>query len=139
MVAVRHSAAPAEAVWALLGEARSWKDWAWFPMADLEREGDPAPDGVGAIRRFGLPFAGSREEVVAFDPPRHLGYRLLSGLPVRDYRSDVTLTPTPDGGTSIEWRSSFTPPWPGSGGFWSTFLRLMIDDFARRLARAATR
>lgn len=132
VVAVRHSSAPVEAVWSLLGTTSTWKDWGWFTVAELEREGEPAPDGVGAIKKLGLRAGGSREEIVAYDPPTHLAYRLLSGLPVRDYRSDVTLTPTPDGGTSIEWRSTFR-----GGRFWELFLRAMITDFARRLARAA--
>lgn len=134
VVAVRHTTAPVEAVWALLSRTETWKDWGWFTVAELEREGDVERDGVGAIKKLGLRAGGSREEIVAFDPPTHLAYELRSGLPVQDYRSDVTLTPTPDGGTSIEWRSTFTgrPAW-----FWARFLRLMITDFARRLARAA--
>ena len=139
VIATRHTPAPIEAVWALLSQARTWKDWATFTVAELEREGVPAPDGVGALRRFGYPVYASREEVVAFEPPTHLGYVLRSGLPLRNYRSDVTLTTTPDGGTAIEWRSTFEPPWPASGWFWSAFLRVLLTDFARRLAKAAAR
>lgn len=139
VTATRHTPAPVEAVWALVSQAHTWKEWGAFTVSELEQEGEPAPDGVGAIRRFGFPVYASREQVVAFDPPHHLGYTLLSGLPLREYRSDVTLTPTPDGGTAIEWRSSFVPPWRGSGRFWSGFLRLLLTDFTRRLAKAAAR
>ena len=136
VVVTRHSAAPIEAVWALLSHAETWKEWGTFTVARLEREGVPAPDGVGAIRNFGFPMYTSREEVVAFDPPTHLAYTLLSGIPLRDYRSDVTLTSTPSG-TDIEWRSSFRPPWPASGWFWTGFMRTLLRGFTRRLARAA--
>lgn len=116
------SASPIEAVWERLADGATWKDWAWFPSSSLEREGVPAPDGVGAIRRFGVGPIGSREEVVAFEPPTHLAYVLLSGLPLRDYRSEVTLTPTDDGGTDIEWVSSFdSPSW--AAGFWAAFIQ----------------
>lgn len=140
VVATRHSTGDLEAVWTLLSQAHRWKEWGRFTLADLEREGDPAPDGVGAIRRLGFAGrAGSREEIVAFEPPTHLGYTLLSGLPLRDYRADVTLTPADGGGTDIEWRSSYRPPWPGSGPFWDAVLRLLLADFTRGLARAAAR
>ena len=81
-----------------MSRAELWKTWTAFPSTGLEREGDPAPDGVGAIRRFGFGSMGSREEVVVFEPPTHLGYVLHSGLPISGYRSDVTLTPTDGGG-----------------------------------------
>jgi uncharacterized protein YndB with AHSA1/START domain len=138
VVATRHSTAPIESVWPLVAEAARWRDWASFTVSRRERDGAPDPDGVGAIRNFGFPVFTSREEVVAFEPPAHLGYTLLSGLPLREYRSDVTLTPAAGGGTDIEWRSSFRPPWPASGWFWSGLMTLMLRDFTRRLARAAT-
>jgi uncharacterized protein YndB with AHSA1/START domain len=134
--ATRHSTAPVEAVWALVSHAASWKEWASFTVADLEREGVPAPDGVGAIRRFGFPMYTSREEVVAFEPPTHLGYTMLKGLPLAGYRSDVTLTPTADGGTDVSWVSSFDAR-VADGWFWAGFLRLLVTDFTRRLAKAA--
>ena len=95
--------APAEAVWPLLGEARRWREWSFLTASALERDGAPVPDGVGAVRRFSSYGVGSREEVVVWDPPRHLAYVVLSGFPVRHYRADVTLEPS-GAGTRIEWR-----------------------------------
>jgi uncharacterized protein YndB with AHSA1/START domain len=138
ITATRHTPAAVEAVWALLSQARTWKDWTTFSVAELEREGNPAPDGVGAIRRFGYPGYASREEVVAFEPPTHLGYTMLKGLPLRAYRSDVTLTPSGDGGTEISWVSSFDAR-PVDGWFWAAFLKFLLTDFSRRLAKAANR
>jgi len=101
-----------------------------------EREGDPAPGGVGAIRALGVKRVGSREEIVGYDPPHHLAYTILSGLPVRDYLADVRLTP--DGsGTRITWSGSFTPKVPGMGGMLRLFLRSTISSFVRRLAKHA--
>jgi len=136
VVSHRHVKAPIEAVWHLVATAETYKDWGTMSVSFLEREGVPAPDGVGAIRRFGFRIYQSREEVVAFDAPHHLAYVLHSGLPVRDYRADVTLREAADGGTDLEWRSSFTPPWPGSGWFWSAFLQQMVDGFTRGIAKA---
>ena len=133
----RRANAPIEAVWELLAHADRWREWAAFTTSHLEREGAPEPDGVGAIRRFGFPIYTSREEVVAFEPPRHLAYELRSGLPLRGYRSDVTLAPEA-GATVIRWESSFDAR-PADGWFWTGFLKLMLQDFTRRLARAAER
>lgn len=136
MRATRHSAGDIDSVWDLVATAARWKDWGAFPIAELEREGDPAPDGVGAIRRLGARIHTSREEVVVYDPPTRLGYVMLSGLPISGYRSDVMLTPAPGGGTDIEWTSSFDAR-PLDGWFWAGVLKLMIGDFARRVAKAA--
>jgi uncharacterized protein YndB with AHSA1/START domain len=134
--ATGRSSAPPERVFALLEDAPGWTAWAGFPLAEYEREGDPAPHGVGAVRRLGNRLASTREEVIAHDPPHHLAYRILSGVPVKDYRADVTLTP--DGtGTAIRWVSTFRPKVPGTGPLLAPFLRLFIRRFARRLARHA--
>jgi uncharacterized protein YndB with AHSA1/START domain len=131
-----HSDAPPERVFALLEDAPGWKDWTRFSVARYEREGDPPPHGVGAIRNLGFRTFTSREEVVAYEPPHHLAYVLLKGVPVREYRADVTLTP--DGtGTLITWTSTFEPKYPGTGWLMSAFLTAVLHDFARRLARHA--
>ena len=81
--------APVEDVWPLLGEAARWHEWSFLTRSGLERAGSPDPDGVGAIRRFTRNGVGSREEVVAWDPPHHLAYRILSLIhisePTRPY------------------------------------------------------
>lgn len=134
------SAAPPERVFALLADGAGWSRWAgpvvvrsWWA-----RQGEPAPGGVGAVRALGLGRVGSREEIVAYDPPRHLAYVLLSGLPVRSYRADVHLEPA-GAGTRIVWRGAFTPRLPGTAGLLRRFLLSTVGGFARRLARAAER
>jgi uncharacterized protein YndB with AHSA1/START domain len=133
---VVQTTASREAVWALLADARGWSRWAPFRTSVLEREGSPVPDGVGALRRFGTGLVVSREEVVDFDPPGRLVYELRSGLPLRDYRAEVTLTPA-GAGTEIAWRARFRPRIPGTGWIFRLFLRRVIGDMATRLARHA--
>ena len=128
--------APVAVVWPLVGEARNWHRWSFLTASVLEREGSPESDGVGAIRKFTIFGVGSREEVVAWDPPGHLAYRILSGFPVRNYRSDVTLTP--DGtGTRIDWSGTYDPKVPGTGGALAAVLGFMMRRFARDLASYA--
>jgi uncharacterized protein YndB with AHSA1/START domain len=131
------SSAPIERVWALLADTRRWPEWTTFDAAALEREGSPAPDGAGAIRRFTYGKIVTRECVVAFEPPHWLAYQLLSGLPVRDYRADVTLHAAPGGGTTIRWQARFEPLVPGTGWLVRRRLGPFLGDVAQRLARRA--
>ena len=73
---------------------------------------------------------------MAWDPPHHLAYRILSGFPVRNYRADVTLTPNGTG-TRIEWTGSYDAKWPGTGAVLASFLGSMMRRFAGDLASYA--
>jgi hypothetical protein len=72
-------------------------------------------DGTGLIRIVRLGRGRFREEITSVGPGYALGYRLLSGAPVRDYTRSVTLDESPDGGTVVRWSISFRPSIPGSG------------------------
>jgi hypothetical protein len=102
----------------------------------LLRPGEPEPDGVGALRSFGVGPGGSREEVVVWEPPRHLGYIAVSGLPVRDYRADVHLE-ADGGGTAVTWSGSFDVRLPGTGAVLRWGLERMTGGFAVRVCRYA--
>lgn len=130
------NAAPAS-VWGLLADTAGWHRWSPMDESSLERPGVPEPDGVGAIRRFRTGKIISREEVVVFDAPHHFAYTLVSGLPLRDYRADVTLTPTPTG-TRVEWSSTFRPKVPGTGWLYSFMLRRFLVKLLTGLATAAS-
>lgn len=130
------AAAPVEDVWPLLGEARRWQDWSFLTRTYLEREGSPDPDGPGAIRRFTRAGFGSREQVLASEPPHRLSYTILSGFPVRHYRSEITLVPEGDG-TRIVWTARFDPLVPGTGRLTRALLRRVIGRFATEAARYA--
>jgi Polyketide cyclase / dehydrase and lipid transport len=130
------SRAPIEVIWPLVGEAARWKEWSFLTQTGLEREGEPAPDGVGAIRRFTSLGIGSREEVVVWEPPHHLGYVILSGFPVRNYRGDVVLT-AEGGRTTLSWSASFDTKIPGTGRLMHEVLYVIIGRFAAGVVRAA--
>ena len=132
------SSAPPERVFALLDDATSWRRWAGplVAHASWEREGEPAPGGVGAIRKVGRWPMFGREQVLASEPPSHHAYTTLSGNPVRGYRADVVLAP--DGtGTLITWSATFEARIPGTGRLLEGFYRRLIGSFARRLATYA--
>jgi uncharacterized protein YndB with AHSA1/START domain len=133
------SPAPPDAVWALLADATTWTEWSDFEEAVVEQPDADGGQGVGSRRRFRFGRTRSYEEIVAFEPPRHVAYVLLSGLPVRDYRGDVVLTATERGGTEIHWHSDFRPKIPGTGAYVVKRLGAFIQSLADALATAATR
>jgi hypothetical protein len=130
------SAAPVDAVWTRLADASSWSTWGQWDETTLDREGVPAPDGVGALRRFRQGRRTTVEEVVAFEPGVKLSYELRSGLPLRDYHADVTLEPV-GGGTRIRWVSTFDAAYPAVGKVVQLGLARFVPVTARRLAAAA--
>jgi len=134
-VGAESKAAPS-ALFALLLDGATWPHWSMFDSFELERAGQGGPSGVGAIRVFSKWLTHSREEIVEIVPDRKLGYVLLSGLPLRNYRADVVLTPRPDGGTAIAWTASFSCRF-GSGWFWRLFMRWTLSSVAAQLAAAA--
>ena len=134
-----YSEAPPEVVFEVLVDGPGWARWApGVTSASYECEGDPAPHGVGAIRRFG-PRRGpvSREQVVAYEPPTFFSYRALSGpLPWKGYLAEVRLSPGPAGvGTTIDWSGSFQSRMPGLG----TLIHHMVAGFARGLVAESER
>lgn len=120
-------AAPPERVWAVYSDHAGWKSWAGFSKSWLETEGKPDKNGVGCVRGFGSPGFAVFEEVLEFEPPRRLAYRIVrGGLPIRDHWGEAVVT-ADAGGTRITWRCRFESKIPGLG--WA--LRLFIERFFR--------
>jgi Polyketide cyclase / dehydrase and lipid transport len=136
------SSAPIETVWQLVSTVESWPTWSRHKVARLERDGSPTRDGVGAIRVLGVdpgkPTKCNREEVMTFDAPTHFSYRLLSGQPLDNYRSDVRLIGRPGGGTRITWESRFDTHGV-TGWFWALVVRWVLKRWSADLAQGAER
>jgi hypothetical protein len=129
------SRANPSAVFALLKDSGSWPRWSMFRSAELERPGKDEPYGVGAIRVFSTEVTRSRELVTEMIPDQKLGYELLSGMPLRNYRADVRVISAGEG-TLITWASSFQCAF-GTGWFWRRFMNGVLSKMARQLAAAA--
>jgi uncharacterized protein YndB with AHSA1/START domain len=137
---VESRAAPTE-VFEVLADATRWREWAgkMITVSEWEREGDPAPGGVGAVRKLGRPPAYALEQIVEYDPPRHLAYTILRGLPVRGYHADIDLVPTATGGTTIRWAGAFEPKIPGTGALLAAALHRIVHGYAAGAATEAER
>lgn len=111
---VREVAAPPETVFEVLTDHRRYAEITRLRKAELEREGEPAPNGVGAIRVLTAVGPPIREEVVVYERPRRFSYKVLSGLPVRDHLGTVSLEPS-DGGTRVTYALKAIPTVPVAG------------------------
>lgn len=111
----RQVAASPEIVFDVLTDHRRYNEITALRKAELEREGEPAPNGVGAIRRLSAVGPPLREEVLAYEPGKRFSYTLLSGLPVRDHVGTVELTPS-GSGTKVVYAVRTTPTLPLVGG-----------------------
>lgn len=134
----RTTQADMETVFAVLTDHRGYADISAVRKAVLEREGTPAPNGVGAIRKLSLAGPPLREEVTGYDAPSRFEYRLLSGLPVRDHVGTVTLSHS-GGGTHISYRVDTTPTLPVGGAALVAVTKGVIGLLLRDVVKEAER
>src|ERR1700761_7518598 len=85
--------APPEVVFDVLTDHRGYSKITPMRRVELEREGDPAPNGVGAIRVLHSVGPPLREEILVYRPPTRFAYTVISGAPLRDHMGTVELTP----------------------------------------------
>ena len=96
-----------EIVWSLVADANSYPQWGPW------NEGGYRPPSTGPSRKGSIQWFryGRRtisvEEVLEADEPRRLVYTVVRGLPVKNYRAEITLMPTPASGTSIRWTATW--------------------------------
>jgi uncharacterized protein YndB with AHSA1/START domain len=134
----RQVAAPPETVFAVLTDHRGYAKVTPLRKAVLEREGEPVPDGVGAIRRLSAVGPPLREEVLAYEAPTRFSYKLLSGLPVRDHVGTVELTPEA-GGTKVVYAVHTTPTVPVVGGAVIAGIKIGIKQLLGGVAKESER
>jgi uncharacterized protein YndB with AHSA1/START domain len=131
----QHIEAPVERVWDRYTDHVSWSEWAGMGKVRLERQGTPAPNGVGCVRVISSAGVGVHEEVLSFDRPRRMTYRVVKGgVPIRDHLGEVVFEP--DGtGTLVTWRCQFNSRIPGLGGLFQALVTRMFRNALRALAR----
>ena len=111
---VREVKAAPEVVFDVLTDHRRYTEITRLRKTELEREGDPAPNGVGAIRVLRAVGPPIREEVVVYERPSRFSYKVLSGLPLRDHLGTVSLEPSA-AGTRVTYALKATPTVPFAG------------------------
>ena len=128
-------AAPVQTVWDRYTDHVSWTDWAGLGRVRLERTGVPAPNGVGCVREISSMGVKVYEEVLSFDVPRRMTYRIVrGGLPISDHLGEVMFEPR-DGGTLVTWRCRFESRIPGLGGVFKAFITRLFRNALRNLSQ----
>jgi uncharacterized protein YndB with AHSA1/START domain len=135
---VREVDAPPEAVFDVLTDHRRYAEITRLRRSTLEREGEPAPDGVGAIRVLTAVGPPIREEVVSYERPSRFSYKVLSGLPVRDQLGTVSLEPSGDG-TRVTYALKAIPTVPFAGKVVMLVLERAITELLNGAASEAER
>jgi uncharacterized protein YndB with AHSA1/START domain len=135
---VRQVAAPPETVFDVLTDHRGYSKLTPLRKSELEREGDPAPNGVGAIRVLSAVGPPLREEVVGYVPSERFSYRLLSGLPVRDHVGTVALDPSGDG-TKVTYAVRTHPTVPVVGAVVVAAVRFGVKSLLDGIVKESER
>jgi Polyketide cyclase / dehydrase and lipid transport len=133
------SSAPAATLFRLVADGANWSNWA-KPLvfsSSWVRQGDPAPGGVGAIRKIGAWPVFVQEETVEYEQDRRHAYTLVDPAPVDDYLGEVILTPNAAGGTDIRWTGSFVEKARGTGPLVKAAMGGAVRFFAGKLVKAA--
>jgi uncharacterized protein YndB with AHSA1/START domain len=129
--------APPETVWALVSDATNYPSWGPWSDGHYKKAGEHSPHGVGAVQvlRSAQRYLGrhttSVERILECEQDRHLAYTVIGGIPVRNYRADVTLTPSAEG-THIRWAADWDNTvlgrmaWRGLGTFFPEMMAGLV-------------
>ena len=123
----------------LVDDVDGWSAWTrpLLLRTAWERWGNPAPAGVGAVRRLGMwPFV-VRELITSYDRGRSQEYTVLAPHLFTAYVGAVTLSRKSDGGTRISWSVDFTPRFSVLGRITAFALSRVIGSLTQKLARTA--
>jgi len=120
-------AAPIEVIFDVLADHRGMAKITALRSSTLEREGDPPPNGVGAIRALRV-----------IGRPTLFAYKLLSGLPARSYTGTVELAPQGTH-TSLSYRVDTLPKLPMPAEAWSAIVRHGISHLLNGIVKESER
>jgi uncharacterized protein YndB with AHSA1/START domain len=130
-----HVDAPREVVFDVMTDHAAYSDWGPVHKAKLEKEGDPAPNGRGAVRMLkAVPLGPKiREEIIGYDAPATMSYKLLSGLPLKDHIGTITLIAANEGGTELRYHVETRPSLPVAKFVLMAIIRKAVKDLAKAI------
>ena len=81
------------------------------------RDGETSRNGVGSARELKIgPTPAFVETVTAAEPNSLIEYKITKGSPLKNHHGIQKLTPTPDGGTKLDYTIAFDSKIPGLAG-----------------------
>jgi ribosome-associated toxin RatA of RatAB toxin-antitoxin module len=135
-----HSNASRDAVWALISDITTWKDWGtWSSTTIHEPAPGDDPQGVGVVRRLRQAPVTNLERVTELVPAERLSYELVEGLPFENYHATIHLADSAAGGTDITWRAEFDVTAKVRGNVSRKLLERFYPQIVEKLARGAER
>ena len=127
----RTTRAPIETVFDSLTNHRAIADYVWaVRRSTLDREGVPAPNGVGAVRRIEAVGPPIVEEIIDYQRPTRYAYKMLSGAPTRDHIGTIQLREA-DTGTEVSWHLRSTLKIPGVDRLMLPVFKKVIDELLK--------
>ncbi len=91
------------------------------------RDGDTSRNGVGSTRSLKIgPLPAFHETTTVAEPNSLIEYKITQGSPLKGHWGRQILTPTPDGGTQLDYTIGFDAPVPGLAGVVGTILQKAI-------------
>jgi Polyketide cyclase / dehydrase and lipid transport len=96
----RTSRAPAATLFRLEADGGHWAEWAkpLVVQSSWERQGAPAPGGLGAVRKVGVWPLLIWEQTLEYEQDRRHIYALIGPrFPAKGYRGEMIFTRTPRG------------------------------------------
>ncbi|MBF6330471.1 SRPBCC family protein [Nocardia transvalensis] len=118
--------APIADVFEWLTDATNFQRVPLIRRVTLVRPGNVAEHGVGAVRLLVTPLMRVTEEIVEYDPPRLMRYKILNAFPpLRFQDGSLTFTEV-ENGTRVRWHSEFEVAAPIFGGPWTLALQPLV-------------
>jgi len=137
--------APIEEVFDRLVDHANYDRFRPIHGSELLREGDPPPNGLGALRRIKVRPLVFEEEITAYERPNRFDYLIVKlNVPFEHHGGTIRLSADAEA-TDVDWRSSYTVPTPFVGGIqeriWEPVLargfRRVLEDVERMTSREA--
>jgi polyketide cyclase/dehydrase/lipid transport protein len=137
----RTIAGPPEPIFDRLADHANYDQFRGIDGSELLKDGKPAPNGVGAVRRIAIGPLRFEEDITAFERPSRLDY-LITKLNLPFDHSGGSISLAPDGSsTRVEWTTEYRVPVPVLGRLadlgWRVALRRgfsrVLEDIDRDL------
>ncbi len=143
----RDLSASAQAIWDRISNHAETHTWVLPARVRILIEGEPPPNGVGAVREVSFPkqrlWSTIKERVMSFQPPSSFSYAIIAGMPgLRDHLGTLTVEPLAANLSRLTWHIDFEfsrwhPMGWIAGPFTRTFGRVIddaLDELARQMA-----
>ena len=128
-----HVDAPVERVWNLISDHEGYIRLTDVTSAELLREGKVERNGIGALREIHFRGVEFVEEILVFDSPRCLEYKVVRcSLPIDHERGLIELAEHGNG-TEIRWTTLFQFTTPVIGPLLDRVGRRMMQNTGHRV------